>query len=346
MKKLFTVFGIVLLLMILSLTAMAEEANLADVVNVIIEDNLQSELSPKEKAIALLLESGWKINEIYDCMSEEEILEYANALSIEGKRTYIAAYHNEENDIKIELSRQQFDYYSNVSEKAECDLSDMSSNGMIELQQMQNNEKDVGGMSAHQILMNTNTCYLRQDLYATWMGNNRYLTSYRCEWMKMPNNQYKDAFGISFDEQLMFRDEKLTSYVYKCGSPLNNSTDDVLVEKSSPEKVNFFKQGVYCQEFIYPYDELTNYEIGGGISHPPIDHARAYMKTNVYINDTAPTQQYFRFWSFYYHAKREITCNLSISLLPNVSAGISISPTGYHVQEDQHRYIYVKNPHF
>lgn len=250
------------------------------------------EVSPRENAINLLLNSDWTMAEINDLLTEKDMTVYENANKVIYDTNYIKISTNEFGEISTqEVTKSIYDYERNkylLEENNSVDnhINKLGSNGKLFLTPLANTE---GSVTA-----NDDTNYLKQTISAVWMGNMKFSVSYRFEWLKTPNVRDLDIFAIQWDTRIGACTSQYEGFVYKYD--LYGKTEECL----TPVTWSYDTYGIYMCFNLNANANSSNH--------------RGYMRTLAEIKNVSSQ---YSFYGKYMHAWSHIPNVPLISFEPN-----------------------------
>ena len=158
----------------------------------------------RQKAISFLLNAGWTIEEIYDLLSDEAIIEFADAKAVvSSDKKYFRV--TEEESIAIT--------------EEEC---------MEAVNAIQNTANGISVCAAGDEIkdeVTTTDGYLTYYVEVYSIGNGEYMVGGRFEWLKTPLNTKIDVFAVSHDYQLtQVGNAADVYYIYKADYGITRET--------------------------------------------------------------------------------------------------------------------------
>ena len=332
-KKLSIIICFILIIQLLQFSALADAQSepTMDTYSISKSEVEKPQLSQREVTINMLLEAGWSMAEIEECLTEEQLEDFdQNARYMQNSTTYSVNTIDENGEmVSTGMSRQQFDYELNQINDDPAEVKEptnLSSSGVLELQTLAGPVYD--GNSGFHEPDKAGGSYLKQQFWVTWMGNNRYLTSYRYEWETEPFNKSNDVFGIIWDNNITRgASTGFTTYTYKYS--YNGKQYTVNSPVAQGNEIN----GTYCVVDLKNGNELNGdafYDLMG------------YLQINTYINNTSPYIQRFDYVANYLHLRANIDFTPSISI---DSYTLDVTNSNQYVLELNNPALSVVNPY-
>lgn len=255
-------------------------------------------LTDRERAINVLLQSGWTMEEIDDLLTDEAILAYKDALPVEvSEKKYYRVTEEAVYEITAEECQTQLE--------------------AIEQVENQNTEPGVAPMAVipddgyGETEVTTTDGYLTYYVMAHNVGNGHYVLSARYEWLKDPRNRKIDIFGLGHSEQLtQVGNATNVYYIYKCDvlEKINTNIRQYTLEDTSPNEIFVDDGGTVVKQqlmvdVVNPMEDNTNYVYAS--------HHRGYIQYEVEVNSDSATA--FSIQAEYYHQEWLVTLSPGIS---------------------------------
>lgn len=288
------------------------------------------ELSLYDKAVHNMLQMGWTLDEIKD-LPEDNVLEYADALSFSKNTKYLCYYLDDNNKEQVvEMAKDKFDYCTNKKKdemSSKISVSEMSSDGKLSLSNIWNSSSDLDKYNS--------TNYLKQDQYLTWIGNNTFYNSYRWEWLISPKNTKKDVFYLTHDANTTML-QNSESFVYKYD--LTRSNDSVIAETYQVNKPDTYAHdGTYGLAYTVDLkDEEANLS-SSGFCYSRYTNHRGYMLYKTKLNNTNNISTAAA--GGYKHCTFALVVKLSVTIKGILS--VSVDPSYAYVNETPGTYCSV-----
>ena len=291
MKKQFKVFSMLLIIvMCLNCSAVSFASNSSE--NLIIEEK-------HKKAISVLTNAGWEENDIYDMLSEEEILTYADVESVvTSEKKYYKVSDTQtteisENQCHYEINKIKKDFIANLTPQN----SGISVCSMVIGDTVKDETKTTDG-------------YFTYYVQAYRKGSVTFILSARYEWLISPKNRKIDVFGLGHDTNLT---KNISSsdvhYVYK--ADITNLADGTTYtyQTTNADEMKVGIGGVVVKQKLN--------------SDPTAVNHRGYLRYDAVKNNSTATA--FEIFAEYYHQQTTIQVSPVISFPSGGS--ISVSPS-------------------
>lgn len=281
-------------------------------------------VNKRDKAISLLLSSGWTMYSINDLLNENDLKVYEDAKSVSYNIVYSRECLDGNKLNREELSEQKFYYEVNKknSEKNKFNTRNqiqLSSNGKLELTVLYNNSTK----SLSDTYEDTDsTGYLLQTMNTVWMGNNTFSTSYRCEWIIEPQTHFYDSLGIAWDPGLVAANGNYEGYVYKCKNAFTGEEHEPFTK---PVK---FECGAFGAFAVLRLLNMENYQL--------YTNHRIYMRM---LTRVLKEQRFYEFYGSYIHSRREATVAPNVNFTGQSGENffsVSIETNPYHQTPSAH----------
>lgn len=248
----------------------------------------------KDKAINVLLQAGWTMEDINDLLSDEALMAFKDVKNIVASdKKYLKIVDDEIVEITEDQCMQELSTINPIEQCAVNTLSFVPGDEII-------NE------------VTTTDGYLTYYVNVYYVGGVEYILQARYEWLKKPFCTFIDVFGLGHDVNLT-QPEGASGvyYVYKADwyDQYGNKASDPY-ETYTPTTINCDPGGTVVTQ------DLQN---DSSLAQMTFANHRAYMQYNVVVNSDAAT--YVSVYAEYLHQEN------AVSLSPSVSypAGASIS---------------------
>lgn len=249
----------------------------------------------RERAISFLLNAGWTEEDIYDLLSDEALLEFADAKAVVASEKKYYKVTEEEN---IEISETEcMEAVNTINAMTNCTVSVCS------------------GGDTYIDDVTTSDGYLTYYVELYDFGNGDYMLSGRFEWLISPTNRREDVFGVGHDGYLTQYSDYPVYYIYKYEYTIGGSSP-VTHEITTPTGINIDTYGTVIKQ------DLQNDSTAMNIVEQAVNH-RGYLQYKVFVNNTSAIG--FSVNAQYFHQQGVWSVSPSISYPEALSVGISYS---------------------
>lgn len=257
----------------------------------------------RQKAYHNLSRFGITKSEVAD-FSDEELDEFANSSEIVVSTKY---YKVTEDAVK-EVSSEE------CTEAVNKEKKDNNSIMLLSTSSASDEEKSSGG-------------YLKQRVYISKAvgSSSKYYVSYEAKWLKDPQWQNVDVFGVAVGNATLCKQNPYVSYTYTYKEFASQYTHNLTESRKDKLSPSTFSSGVGAKVDL----------------HTPLNKYYQYtnraMTMTFYVTKSQTSVKNISVAGYYKHEQSVISVSPSISGV-SISAGLSISKSSYYVDMNPNPY--------
>lgn len=264
----------------------------------------------RDKAIKVLVDSGWTYKDIDDLLTEDALLEFSNAKSLGSSVKYIKVTEDE----VVEMSKEEM--MTKVKElKKERDAIALSEGDLVTL-------RSPGDTIQDPVI--TTDGYMSYYVQTYDLGGGEYMLSARYEWLINPNNRREDVFGLGHDVNLTQLSTYTPYYVYKTDitdKKANGTAVNYTYETNTPNGMAKDVGGTVVKQDLRNNATNASTNLPHGIVSRTAENHRGYLQYKVKVNNTSVTS--VSIYSEYLHQQYGLSVSPSISYPLGASIGVS-----------------------
>lgn len=256
-------------------------------------------VSDKDRAINVLLNSGWTENDIEDLLTEDALLEYKNAQpAIASEKRYFKVTANE----VVAITEN------------ECQEAVKEIERNLSIKDNENSRMSSGETKKDTEV--TNDGYMEYYVQVYKDANGEYILSARYEWLTDPNYRKEDVFALGHSSNLTQISESSVYYIYKYNLTNNwgLTSETYEIENTTPTKIFIDDGGTAVTQDLADTAATSS---GSSIA----SNHRGFIQYRVERNSTTATS--FSAFAEYLHQEAVISVSPSVSF----PAGGSVSVT-------------------
>ncbi|QUH30283.1 hypothetical protein [Vallitalea guaymasensis] len=273
----------------------------------------------RDQAINVLVNAGWTLEDINDLLTEDALLEFANAKIAGSSVKYFKVTDNE----VVEVSKKQA--MTKVEENKKKELLNTIMRNSITTDSLGDIYKDD---------QTTTDGYMSYYVQAYDLGGGEYMLSARCEWLINPKNRKTDVFGLGHDAHLTQESSYTPYYVYKADVTEHDMvTKQYEYSTETPASIAKDPGGtVITQDLKADYKwEATGY-------YKKYKNHRQYLQYKVTVNDSGVSD--VSIYAEYLH--QQSTYSISPSVSYPVGGSISVTMSSFFKRMSPNPYLSFK----